>query len=175
MNSEFYKIIFSSDKKLKIFSNGPINKIYDKTLLNQAVGLKVTSGDDNWLIEIDEAPESPNHKVILPFGREGKLAELIFGRIHTKKVIEVETQKGINQDDWFKQTIARNSSFYALINGEDNAQPNQPENTIGTDDMRNGKANVNVFSLEGENSVYLNLMKEVVDGVTKYNLEVGYY
>ena len=74
------------------------------------------------------------------------------------------------QDKYFDFSIANESGFYMVIIGRDSPQGG----FIGTDDLRNGKANINVFFIEGKD-VYLKLIKDTANLTgAEYSLAITY-
>lgn len=145
----------------------------DYNLSTAPIRIKVESSEavnGVWKVFVDTSTPTPGEMSKLyissiPFGEVGGLAKLKFGRIDSMATFKIRTLRTSSIKD--DHTLAVVPAFYMVIIGE---SKNEYDDTIGTDDMRNGMANINVFSLEGENNIYLKLVKNG----DKYNLEVGY-
>jgi len=161
----FNKITFANEI-LTIFP--VVGESVNYNLLTTPISIRVESSEELggiWEAFIDTTPTSSDYISSIPFGDVNDLAELKFGRINS--VIDYGVQTLRTSDVELDYTLAVKPAFYMVIIGE---SKDASDDTIGTDDMRNGMANVNIFSLEGENGVYLKLVKTI----DKYNLEVGY-
>ena len=158
----FDRIKFA-DGTLTIYpEGGGANETYN--LFTNAITLHTNTSGANWVSIVDTTPEDPTHKSTIPFGTVNELAELNFGKIQS--VIDFEVRPRKTSTIEVDYALAVDKHFYMVVIGSN------PGGTIGTDDMRNGKANVNIFSLEGAQGVYLRIIES---GGTKRSLEVGYY
>lgn len=133
--------------------------------LSNGLSIKVTTTGD-WDVIVNSNPDVSKykHNSKIPFGKAGNLGELKFGKINSVIDFGIQTLRTSSVED--DHALAVKPVFYMLVIGEDETLGG----TIGTDDMRNGKANVNVFSLEGAKDIYLKMTTSGND----YFLEVGY-
>jgi hypothetical protein len=142
----------------------------NQSIIGTPIGLRVDSSVTPWKVTIDTSPKAPKYKSIVPFG-EGDLADIIFGKVENQTSLRIKQIP--SEEDTIKFT--KNApQFYMVL-----------KDTIGTDDMRNGKVNVNILSIENisaENNhgyAYLKLIENGPGTPTQtgaeYDLEVGYY
>lgn len=157
-----------TDKTLTIYEIVP-GGLHSHTynLEDEAIYLRAKTTTDSWDLFVNEIdPEdAPTYKSTVPFGSiNDNLAHLEFRRIKNVGVVKTQMTVGTAYND--NITFANSEGFYMIA-----------KDTIGTDDLRNGKVNINLFLMEplyADHAMYLKLIKAGNPTGAEYALEIGY-
>lgn len=164
LNLMKFKQIYFSDEELKIKDIKGV--VHSYNLIDEALYLnvtKTTARDSEWEVFATRpnVTEKPNYKCIVPFGKSGDMADLEFGRINSFATLLLQKEQNANPGEDDPVIIAEEKNFFMIA-----------KDTIGTGDLRNGKVNVNAFSMENKKL----FLKIIPFGQTNadYDLVIGY-